>query len=56
MQGLQHGSSTVGANPSGCAVKGVVLRPLAFWVAGTAGSNPTDGIVVCLLRVLCIVR
>jgi len=56
MQGLQHGSSTVGVDPSGCAVKGAGLRPLACWVAGTAGSNPTDGMGVCLLRVLCTVR
>jgi hypothetical protein len=56
MQGLQHGSSTVGADPSVCAVKCAGLRLLACWAAGTAGSNPIDGMDVGLSRVLCIVR
>ena len=56
LQELQHGSSRSGADPSGCAVKGAGLRPLASWVTATAGSNPTDGMDVCLLRVLCVVR
>jgi hypothetical protein len=56
MQGLQHGSSTEGADPSACAVKGAGLRLLACWAAGNAGSNPTDGMDVCFLRMLCIVR
>jgi len=45
----------VKADPSGCAVYGVGLRPLTA-LTGIAGSNPVRGTDVCLSWVLCVVR